>query len=301
MPPVIALLLLALLQTPTAPPSAAIRDEPLTPPTVVYPAEARAARIEGTVQLQVNVDATGLVTSVTALSGPSLLRQAAVDAYTHATYPPLITNGHPSPAIITTSVTFSLKQLPPDTDQLVDQQFKVLHTNCQQLSLTYQQDHSPETLRTCREAVQLSEHFSPQALLEPRATALNDLVLLLIADGKRSKALPEAGTLADRAITLVGSTGASLPHTPAVAVAYITRAEVRSLAGNLKGSAADCEVAEETLTTLLNDQAKDEKESERAGNTRVQLRETLLLHAIVLERDHKSADAKRLRQRAAII
>ncbi len=281
-----------------APQPAQLRDEPLTPPAIVYPADARAARIEGTVQLQVNVDATGHVTSVTALSGPIALRQAAIDAYSRATYPPLVTNGRPTPAVITTSVSFSLKELPPDTDQLVDQKFKILHGNCQQLSLTYPQDRSPDTLATCRQAVQLAERFSPQAQLEARATALNDLVLLLIVDGKKSKSLPEAGLYADRAVDLVSQSGKSLPHTPAVAVAYITRAEVRSLAGNLKGSAADCEVAEENLTTLLQDQAKDEKEVDRAANTRVQLRDTLLLHAIVLERAHNPTAAKRLRARA---
>ena len=296
---ILTLIAFALLQAPTA--ATQIKDDPITPPTVVYPAEARSARIEGVVQLQINVDPTGHVTSVTALSGPTLLRQAAIDAYTRAQYPPLIIAGHPSPAIITTSVTFSLKQLPPDTDQLLDRRFQVLHSNCKQLSLTYQKDRSPATLDTCRQAVILSQRFSPNAQLEARATALNDLTLLLIADGKKSKDLPEAGLYADQAIDLVDRAGASLPHTPAVAVAYITRAEVRSLAGNLKGSAADCAIAEETLTTLLADQAKDEKESERAGNTRVQLRETLLLHAIVLQRDHKNADAKRLRKQAEAI
>ena len=302
---ILTLIAFALLQAPTA--ATQIKDDPITPPTVVYPAEARSARIEGVVQLQVNVDPTGHVSSVTALSGPALLRQAAIDAYTRAQYPPLIVAGHPSPAIITTSVTFSLKQLPPDTDQLLDHRFQILHSNCKQLSLTYAKDRSSDpakagaTLDTCRQAVILSQRFSPNAQLEARATALNDLTLLLIADGKKSKDLPEAGLYADQAIDLVDRAGASLPHTPAVAVAYITRAEVRSLAGNLKGSAADCAIAEETLTTLLADQAKDEKESERAGNTRVQLRETLLLHAIVLQRDHKNADAKRLRKQAGAI
>lgn len=285
--------------TPIPAPIAPIHDEPLTLPPIPYPAEARAARIEGAVQLQVDVDPTGHVTSVTALSGPTLLRQAAVDAYRQATYPPLIAHGHASPAIVTTSVNFSLRELPPDTDQQVDKLFAPLHANCQQLSLTYTQDRSPDTLATCRQAVDLSIRFSPQAQLEARATALNDLALLLIVDGKRSRSLPEAETYADRAIDLVTRAGASLPHTPAVAVAFITRAEVRSLAGDLKGSAADCAVAEETLTTLLQDQARDEAQQERAGNTRVQLRDTLLLHAIVQQRAHHAAEAKTLRARAA--
>jgi TonB family protein len=280
-----------------APAPAAIHDEPLSVPAVVYPADARQARTEGTVQLQVNVDATGHVTSVDALSGPVALRQAAIDAYMQATYPPLIVAGHASSAIVTTAVNFSLKELPPDTDQLVDKQFEPLHARCQQLSL----DKSADAMGVCQQAVNMSERFTPQAQLEVRATALNDLVLLLIVDGKKSKELPEAGVYADRAVALVSASGKSLPHTPAVAIAFITRAEVRSLAGNLKGSAADCAEAEEVLTTLLADQAKDVKENDRSGNLRVQLRDTYLLHAIVLERDGKKKDAAKMRVRAGDI
>ena len=280
----------AFAQAPIAP----IHDEPLSVPPVVYPESAKQARIQGVVQIQINVDPTGHVTSVDALSGPEQLRQAAIDAYTRATYPPLIVAGQPTPAIIKTSVNFSLKELPPDTDQLVDKLFEPVHARCQQFS----NDKSADAMDSCRQAVQIAGRFSPQAQLEMRATAINDLVLLLIVDGKRSTQLPEAGALADRAVDLVSSSGKSLPHTPAVAIAYITRAEVRSLAGNLKGAAADCSEAEEVLSTLLADQAKDVRENDRSSNLRVQLHDTYLLHAIVLDRDHKKAEAARMRLRA---
>lgn len=283
-------LLLASAQNQAAP----LNDEPLTKPTVVYPAEARQARIQGTVPLQINVDATGHVTDVHALGGPIALRQAAIDAYSHAAYRPIIVAGKPAPAIITTSVNFTLSELPPNTDQLVEAQFQPLQMTCQQLS----QEHSPDALPACRKALDAASHFvTPTFDLEAHATAYNDVVLLLIAPGKKSPDLPEAGILADQAVDLVNLTVHDNPHTPAVAVAYITRAEVRSLAGDLKGSAADCAMAEETLTTLLH----DAPENERAGNYRVQLRETLLLHAIVADRDHHPFDARRLRNRAASI
>ena len=108
--------LLLAFQTQTAPAKAPIQDEPLTVPAIAYPADAKKARFQGTVQLQIDVDATGHVTAVQALSGPIPLRQAAIDAYAHATYSPILVNGKPAPAIITTSVNFTLKALPPDTD-----------------------------------------------------------------------------------------------------------------------------------------------------------------------------------------
>jgi TonB family protein len=273
-------------------------DEPISTPVLHYPEDARKARIQGTVDLQVEVDITGHVTAVQALAGPVALRPAAVDAYTHAAYRPLIKNGHPIPATIRTSVTFTLKELPPDTDQQVDLLFEPQHRRCQQLSadLTAASPAAERdtALSSCRQAVDTARRFTPTAQLELRATALNDLVLLLIAPGKASKQLPEAAALADEAIALVA---AASPHVPAVAIAHITRAEVRSLAGDLRGAAQDCAAAEEVFTTLL----ADERENERAGGYRGQLRETLLLHAIVLERDHHPFEARRLRHRAAAI
>jgi TonB family protein len=250
--------------------TAPIQDEPLSVPAIVYPADARQARIQGTVPLQINVDAAGHVTQVQALGGPIPLRQAAIDAYLKASYRPVLVQGKPAPAIITTSVNFTLKELPPDTDQLVDAQFKPLQANCEQLAQSPATAKTPEALEACRKALDMASHFSPGYELEANATAFNDVVLILIADGKKSPSLPEA------------------------AVAYITRCEVRSLAGDLHGAASDCAQAEETLTTLLHDYP----ENERAANYRVQLRETLQLHAIIADRDHHPLEARRLRNRA---
>lgn len=285
------LLLLASLQA-AVPVQAPIKDEPISVPRIVYPAEAKQARITGVVQIQIDVDATGKVTQVHALGGPIALRQAAIDAYSQAVYRPILVKGRPLPAIITTSVNFSLNELPLDTDLLVEQQFRPLQLKCQELSGA----HSTDALAICRQALDSAGHFvTPTYDLEAHATAYNDVVLLLIAAGKRSADLPEAGVLADQAVDLVNLTLKQNPHSPAVAVAYITRCEVHSLSGNLKGAGQDCAVAEETLTTLLH----DNPENERAGNYRIQLRETLQLHAIIADRDHHPSIAERLRNRAA--
>lgn len=287
----ILLTLFLLLQSQTqAPVPAPLLDEPLTVPAVVYPADARALRIQGTVQLQVDVDATGHVTAVHALAGPEQLRQAAIDAYRQATYRPVITQGHPTAAIVKTSVDFHLQELAPDSAETSLKLFRFQHTNCQKLSLT----HDPVALPTCRAAVETGRQLAPTAELEARASAYNDLVLLLIADGKKSRNLPEAERYADQAVDLVSGTGV---HQPAVATAYITRAEVRSLAGNLKGAEADCSTAEETLQTLLADEAENEK----AGAYRGEMQQLIELHAVILERDGKKDQARRLRQRGSLL
>jgi TonB family protein len=276
-----------------------VADEPLTLPAILYPAEAKAAHITGTVHLQIQVDANGKVTAVNALDGPAPLRQAAIDAYTKATYKPLLKNGLAAPAVIATAVNFTLSEAPPTTDMQLNARFQPLHTQCQ----TRSAEHDADALKTCRAAVAMARGFQGSAELEARASAYNDLVLLLIAAGKKSTELPEAGLIADQAVTLVDSNTAAA-HKPAVAVAYITRAEVRSLANDLPGAIADCIVAEQALDDLLVDQGRksanklEETENERAGNYRVQLRDTLTLHAIMLTRLHKLKEAKAIQHRA---
>jgi TonB family protein len=294
-------LALALLLFQSATPQPPIADEPLTLPAIVYPADAKAARMQGVVHLEIKVDPAGHVTSVRAIDGPEGLRQAAIDAYTHATYRPLMKDNRPAPAVITTAVNFTLTEAPPDNDMQVNAKFQPLHMRCQQLSAA----HDAEALDTCRQALAMSQRFSPGAQLEARVTTVNDLVLLLIAGGKRSPNLAEAGTLADQAVLLVQDGVQNRdPHKPAVALAYITRAEVRSLANDLAGAASDCAVAEEVLTNLLDDQGKktansvEDTETERASSYRLQLHETLLLHAVVLDRQHKAREAKAMRTRA---
>ena len=274
--------------------TAPLTDEPITLPAIVYPDDAKRARIEGSVALEVTVDASGHVSQVRALDGPIPLRQAAVDAYTHATYKPIFDpkSGRPAPAIITTRVNFSLRELPPDTDLKVDQIFEPLHARCQDESRV----KAPAALETCRQAVEISHRFSPAAQLEARATAVNDLVLVLLDQ----KDYVEASSVSDEAIALVQAT--NHPHTPAAATAYITRCEARSLAKQYSGAAEDCAVAEETLLTLIADQsAPDESKSDRTANYKIQLRETYELHAIILDKSHHPLDARHIRNRAKLV
>ena len=284
-------LLLALSFFAQAAAPAPLHDEPLTLPPIVYPAQAKAARIQGTVHLEIAVDSTGHVFGVRALDGPEPLRQAAIDAYTRATYKPLLTNGLAGPAVITTTVNFTINEAAPAPAESLDKQFLAEQGLCQQLSNAHAASHLQDALAACQQAADTANRFPGQAELEARVTSLNDLALLYMADGRKSAHLPQAAALADQAVTLVDG---STPHSPAVAIAFITRAEVRSLEGDLHGAANDCAIAEEALSTTLTDYP----ESQRAGRYRVQLRETYQLHAIVLDREptraHK-AEATQLR------
>jgi TonB family protein len=76
----------------------------------VYPAEARAKRVEGTVVLDFTISQRGQVEDVQVVSGPSLLAQAASDAVVKWRYMPYVLDGRPIRKPARISITFKLAQ-----------------------------------------------------------------------------------------------------------------------------------------------------------------------------------------------
>jgi TonB family protein len=61
----------------------------------VYPDDAREARISGAVVMLVTIDDHGKIVDLSALAGPEMLRDAAVNAVKQWTYKPYLLNGKP--------------------------------------------------------------------------------------------------------------------------------------------------------------------------------------------------------------
>src|SRR5215472_192332 len=72
----------------------------------VYPAMARDAGIEGDVVIDTAVDQKGKITSARVVSGPAMLRQAALDALRQWKYAPSMLNGEPVPVQVTVRIKF---------------------------------------------------------------------------------------------------------------------------------------------------------------------------------------------------
>lgn len=77
-------------------------------PIPAYPSAASAAHVQGEVKLQANVDSKGNVASVRVISGPPLLREAALDAAQRWRYRPNIAAGEPIPMNAITVFEFQL-------------------------------------------------------------------------------------------------------------------------------------------------------------------------------------------------
>jgi periplasmic protein TonB len=80
----------------------------LSLPQPVYPEAAKRMRTSGMVTVEVILDETGKVVSATATSGPTILRQAAIDAALKARFSPTKLSGQPVKVSGTINYKFAL-------------------------------------------------------------------------------------------------------------------------------------------------------------------------------------------------
>ncbi len=74
----------------------------------VYPAIARLARVQGTVELRAVISREGMIENLQAISGPAMLINAAIDAVRQWRYRPYYLNGDPIEVETTVTVNFTL-------------------------------------------------------------------------------------------------------------------------------------------------------------------------------------------------
>jgi TonB family protein len=75
----------------------------------VYPALAKNQHVSGNVLVDALIDATGRVTTMKIVSGPTLLHQAAMDALKQWKYRPALLDGKPVPMHLTVTIQFRLQ------------------------------------------------------------------------------------------------------------------------------------------------------------------------------------------------
>jgi protein TonB len=80
----------------------------LAPIKPIYPRIAISARIGGAVIVEAIISKSGRIESAHAVSGPEILRQAALDAIRNARYSPYLLNGAPTEVETTITVNFNL-------------------------------------------------------------------------------------------------------------------------------------------------------------------------------------------------
>jgi TonB family protein len=102
-------------QTPTPPPPLVRVSQIAAPQPVVrvpprYPKLAIDIGLSGVVVVEAEVDTTGRVRTVRALSGHKLLVDAALEAVSHWRYQPMLLNGEPTAFILNVKVEFTARR-----------------------------------------------------------------------------------------------------------------------------------------------------------------------------------------------
>jgi protein TonB len=82
----------------------------LTPIQPVYPAIARQAGVQGAVVMEAIISKAGSIESLHAVSGPQMLRAAALSAVEAARYRPYRLNGEPTEVQTTITIVFQLSR-----------------------------------------------------------------------------------------------------------------------------------------------------------------------------------------------
>ena len=76
----------------------------------VYPPDAKALGVQGTVKLQIRIGTDGHVKEATAISGESILINAAIDAALRYVYKPTMLNNKPTEVLTDVEIAFQLTQ-----------------------------------------------------------------------------------------------------------------------------------------------------------------------------------------------
>jgi protein TonB len=74
----------------------------------IYPPIAKSARVQGTVVIQATISKNGTIENSHAVSGPTMLRQAALDAVKSWRFRPYLLDGEPVEVDTTVNVVFNL-------------------------------------------------------------------------------------------------------------------------------------------------------------------------------------------------
>lgn len=83
-----------------------VKHQPEPP---AYPAEAKAQRIQGTVVVELAIDAAGKITDAKAVSGPQELQPCALEYARSWAFEPCMINGKPAPARFRLTMPFKLR------------------------------------------------------------------------------------------------------------------------------------------------------------------------------------------------
>jgi TonB family protein len=150
--------------------NAALEASVITKVEPTYPAAALTAGVFGSVVVEVSIDESGAVSSARAISGHTLLKQAAIDAARGWTFVPTTIQGKPVSATGTLTFTFTV----PDyvlRNRAIEQLKREVSLNPENPKLVYrlgfayeQSENFPDALKCYETAVRLNPEYGDALL-----------------------------------------------------------------------------------------------------------------------------------------
>lgn len=253
----------------------------------VYPAIAKAAHVQGDVVVGIVITNVGRIASAKVLSGPPMLRQAALNAIKTWRFAPFQIGGVASQVSTTLTIPFHMAENPaitPAQEQAAQAWFSLSDKCRKALS-----SRSADSVDRCKEALEM-------ALKAGDLTESSQLGLLdsheeygeaLLLTGKLKEALAEENSAIAVAKIRLKDTDVEY------AWPFYWRGAVEANLGDDEAASADLSVAEETIRKAITHLPEMK---EMYGRN---LATVLKQHAELLDRMSRTADAAKLRAEAA--
>lgn len=208
----------------------------------VYPAIAKAARVQGQVEIAIVIDSDGKVASVKIVGGPPMLRQAALDAVKKWQFKPFGIGGTATSVSTTLTVPFSLenqKDGPTVDQEKAAQAWFPLSSKCR---TDLKEQNTQDALDHCKEALDTA--------LQAGDLTPSDQLALLDSHQSYGHALQVAGRLQDALVEEDKAVDVARTHLKETdqeyAMPFYWRAIAEAKLGKGEAASADLTVAEET-------------------------------------------------------
>jgi TonB family protein len=255
----------------------------------VYPPIAKAARVTGTVVINVAIGTTGNVKSMKVVSGPPMLQQAAIDCVKQWTFKPFVKDGSLADASGQLSIIFDLgKDNPtPQEDEIASRYFPADQKCRTALAV---RDNSATAADLCKQAGVIAQEFGPDVRFIEKRSAFVSGAWALANNGRFDEAL----TFAQDAVGVVklghdDNSGSSAAYF----VLAVVEGDMRDLAG-----------ADRDLTTAEDFERKgiawaESVKFEHMDSYKWSLAQELQLHGMLLKALDRPTDAQKKLDEAA--
>jgi TonB family protein len=223
--------------------SAAAMENRTTYVAAIFPPIAKAAHVTGTVILQIEIESDGSVGKMKIISGPQMLRGAAIEAVKQWRYKPFVQEGTAATVSTTVSFPFMFDKIPADNDNAIQGVFFPLSDECHKAVA----ENTSTALQAdiCRQAAEVADQFAPDSRYIERRSAFTYASTALL----RNREAKEALHFAEKAVAV--SLQADDDGSGRAAV-FGVRGQARAATGDLAGSDQDLTRAENEERAALD-------------------------------------------------